>query len=343
MRRGLAMVLGFACAGLFAWLAFRKLDWQATWLALRGADWRLLALAPPVMLSSILFRAFRWRLILADQPGARVGPLMLAAGIGVGANALLPAKLGEAVGAQALGRLADLSRVQSLGILVLTRVVDLFVLFTLVLVATIILPGAALRPVRGAGLVIAALSALILLLPLIGRAAWGATLLRRAAALLRRVLGEGPLDLAEKFARGLASASRVGHLLAFVASTLLLWVVLSVSLLIALRAFNLHVSAMLVPFIMAMIAASAMLPSAPGNVGTFHFFGITALGLAGVAAEPAAACIIIYHALDMLGALVLGVVCTTLAGRWVFVLRSPRPPAFEPECPRAVAPTSEVS
>jgi len=54
------------------------------------------------------------------------------------------------------------------------------------------------------------------------------------------------------------------------------------SLLVALRAFNIGVPALLVPLVMALIAASAMLPSAPGNVGTFHYFGLLALGLVGV-------------------------------------------------------------
>jgi uncharacterized protein (TIRG00374 family) len=325
LRKWLPIILGLALAGLFGWLAFRKVEWQLTWAALASANWALLALAPPLLLSSILFRAWRWRLILRGYPRARMGALALAAGIGVGANAILPGKLGEAVGAHALGRLADLSRIQSLGILVITRVVDLLVLFGLVLIASFVLPGAA-RTVQHFSGIVVSVSGLLLLMPVVLlRTSWGQRLLARVRGLARRVLGPAAVEAAEKFARGLASAGHWQPLAAFVASTALLWLVLSVSLLVTLRAFGIGVGPLLVPLLMSLIAASAMLPSAPGNVGTFHYFGIMALGLVGVERELAAACIITYHAMDMLSALMLGAVCGTMAGAPLLAWRTPRP------------------
>ena len=282
--------------------------------------------AVPLLASSLIFRALRWRLILSEHPGARFSALTLAAGVGLGANAILPGKLGEAVAAHALGRLADLSRIQSLGIIVITRLVDLLVLFGLVLAASFILPSPALARVRVISIAVVAVSAVLLLIPLLQRPGRLAALWSAGRRLLTRVLGQSLADMAEKFARGMAAAGRPGLIGAFVLSTILLWGVLSTSFLLATRAFGINLPLVHAPLIMGLIAASAMLPAAPGNVGTFHYFGLLALGLVGVDASLAAACIVTYHALDLAVALAIGAACTAWSRRLVW-----RPPAPQTE------------
>jgi glycosyltransferase 2 family protein len=322
LRKWAPIFVGLGLAVVFGWLAFRPVNWGDAASAAASANWALLALAFPLLFLSIVFRAIRWRLILGQHPGARLAPLALAAGIGVGANALLPGKLGEAVGAHALGRLADLSRIQSLGILVITRVVDLLVLFALVLLASFVLPARETAAIQRFSIVMLVLTGLLVSAPLLLKLRVCRRLLERFRSVAERVVGPGPIDFAAKFARGLGSAGGFRRLAAFILSTALLWLVLSVSLLVALRAFHIGVPALLVPLVMALIAASAMLPSAPGNVGTFHYFGLLALGLVGVERGLAAACIITYHAMDMVSALALGAVCSLLAGGSVWRLRS---------------------
>ncbi len=325
MGRWLLAVLGLGLAVLFGWLTVRSVDWAAAWHAFGAARWGFLALCVPLLLSSIFFRALRWRLILAAHPGARFTPLLLAAGVGVGGNAILPGKLGEAVAAHALGRLADLSRIQALGIQVITRVVDLLVLFALVLGASLVLPGLAMRSLRYLSGSIVVVATLVLVLPLVFRARWAAGLQRLMRDAVRRAFGAGVLDVAQKFGRGLASAGQLRLLVAFVLGTALLWLVLAASLYVALQAFGIQLSPLVAPLILGLIAASAMLPSAPGNVGTFHYFGLLALGVVGVEPGLAAACIITYHALDMLSALALGAVCAALAGAPLLVVWKPPP------------------
>ena len=315
--------VGLSTAGVFGWLAVRKVDWPAAGTALASANWRLLGLCVPLLSSSVLWRALRWRVVLAQQGAARIGPLALAAGIGQGANAILPGKLGEAVGAHALGRLADLSRIQSLGIMVVTRLTDAVILFALVLGATWFLPSPALRALRGASLIAVATATLALLLPVVLRRQWGVRCLNYAADILQRRLGTGALEVMRKFGRGLTTAGRAPLLLAFLASTALMWGVLSLSLLIALRAFSIELPAGYAPLIMGLIAASTILPAAPGNIGTVHYFGLVALGLVGVAPGLAGACIIAYHALDLVCALVIGAICWTIAGGRLSLWRKP--------------------
>ena len=315
LRRWVPVGLGLALAGVFTWLTIRRVDWTTTWAALCTARWGLLVFALPLLGSSALIRGLRWRVLLHAHAPARWSQLALAAGVGLGANAVLPGKLGEAVAAHALGRLNDLSRLQSLGIIVVTRVIDVLVVFALVLAASFVLSSPTLRTLQTTAIAVIAVCAVALLIPLALRwrsALRPAVMLRRLA---RRVIGAGPLEYAEKFVRGLRSAGQFRLLVAFALITAGLWLTLSISLGIALHALRIDIPATYVPLVMGLIAASTMLPSAPGSIGTVHYFGILVLGLVGVNADLAAACIIVYHALDMLAALLTGAVCTGLARR----------------------------
>jgi len=56
-----------------------------------------------------------------------------------------------------------------------------------------------------------------------------------------------------------------------------------------------------------------MVPSSPGQVGTYEFVGLSALALVAIQGPLALAFIVILHVLTLLGSTVIGVVC--LLGR----------------------------
>ena len=225
----------------------------------------------------------------AGAAGCRtVGPLALAAGIGQGANAILPGKLGEAVGAHALGRLADLSRIQSLGIMVVTRLTDAVILFALVLGATWFLPSPALRALRGASLIAVATATLALLLPVVLRRQWGVRCLNYAADVCS-AWNQGASNA--QIRRGLTTAGRAPLLLVFLASTALMGcsfavVAHSCGLLSAPRRLR-----------AASWADRGQHHPAGAEIGTVHYFGLVALS---VSVPVWRRVIIAYHALDLM-------------------------------------------
>ncbi len=336
MRRWIAVTIGMCLAVLFGSLVARAADWSAVGSALRQANWLSLAWVPVLLMGSVFMRALRWRLILRDHAPARVGRLTLAAGIGVGANAVLPGKLGEAVAAHALGRLADLSRVQSLGLMIVTRIADVLIVFALVLGASFVLPSETIRAYRGVSLAAFAIALAILVAPIIIGGPRFQPLRTRVEQFVAARLGAGPADFLRKFARGLASADRLADLALFLLATVGLWCLFSAALLVTMKAFGIACPVTLAPFVLGLMAVSAMLPSAPGNVGTFHYFGVLALGFIGVESNLATASIIAYHAIDMLGALALGAISAILAGTPLLAWRTP--PA---EPPSAGLPTAK--
>lgn len=309
MRRWTYTIIGLFCAGLLGVLAFRKVDWGEALGAVRRADWPLLALVPLVCAASPLLRAMRWRVILSGVPGAGTVNLIRAAGISVAAGYALPGKLGEAVGAHVLGRLIDRNRLEALGVVFVTRVADLFVLFTLVAVATVVFPSMIPSTIRVAGWSLAITCAALLAGTMLARGALPAAVAGRLTRLLGARLSERGLALVQHFVRGLLVFRSPGQLAAFVFHTLLLWLTIAGSMWLAAIAFGLKVPWYMAPLVTAVAAVGAMLPSAPGNVGTFHFFGVMALSLVSLDRDSSAACIITYHALDLAAALIFGGLC----------------------------------
>ena len=307
---------------------FRKVDWPAALAAMRAADWTRLALVPLVLLLSPLLRAARWRVILIGVPQATLANLFYAAGIGTAAGNCLPGKLGEAFGAHALGRLIDRSRLESLGVVVITRAADLLVLFALALAGTFVFVNGLPNSIRAAGWTVGLIAIALLALPLIARSCVPAEWTRRLTDRLRARFGDGPVSLLDKLCQGIFVFRTLGHLAAFLILTLLLWLSIAVSLWVAAQAFDIRFALGVAPMVMGVAAVGAMVPSAPGNVGTFHFFGILALGLIGAAPDSAAGCIITYHAIDLVTSLIVGGLCLLGTGAPLWRFRRLRPPEF---------------
>src|SRR5437762_2626714 len=97
--------LGLALTVFFLWLAFRHTQWTDLARDIRSANVPLALLAVVVVTMIFPLRARRWRPILDPiAPNLPFGPLWRATAIGMMANNLLPARMGELVRAYALSR-----------------------------------------------------------------------------------------------------------------------------------------------------------------------------------------------------------------------------------------------
>jgi uncharacterized membrane protein YbhN (UPF0104 family) len=305
-----APLFGLALAAVFGWLTVRKVDWGAALGAVQSARWATFSMIPLVLAITVFVRAVRWRLLLPVKAVRHIGVLYRVAGIGVGATAVLPGKMGELVSAHALGRLGKLSRVQALGIVAVSRAADLLVVSMLVVGGAVVRPDAVPESVRGTALLVLFVAGVALLLVALlppgvraaGKDVLGSRMKNRIGA------------LTVKFAEGLGSVTGVAHLMRLLICTFLLWSGLALALWVATRAFGLGLTMGAAPLLLGVTTIGAIMPSAPGNVGTYHFFGVLAIGLFGVGRDAAVACIIAYHATDVLSCLLVGAVCAVLTG-----------------------------
>jgi uncharacterized membrane protein YbhN (UPF0104 family) len=222
-----------------------------------------------------LLRGERWHRILerSDSSVRRSDSYGLTT-VGYMGNNVLPARAGEMLRVVILSRRSGLGKRALLGTVVAERMLDaaalglIFVAVVFGILRETTLPSDRPLVMAGIGLVLAAAGGCVFLL-------------------LRR---RGLLERARAFLRPLAGAPRAllsRHGAGLLALSFAVWALEAAVYLGVARAVGLDISAMGALYLVALTNLFAMLPAAPGYVGTFDaavIFGVKAIGGAGSAA-----------------------------------------------------------
>jgi uncharacterized protein (TIRG00374 family) len=243
-------------------------------------------------------------------------------------NSVLPARAGDVLRAHLLGQREATSRSEVLGTVVVERVVDLSVALLMLLVSLTLsalpksLSGAAIASgvVCGAliaGLILANAAGPRLVRFVVGRLSFLPTHLRTRI-----------VQMGLRLVAGMSTLRGPGRLARFFSLTAMVWcvellVVWQVSLM-----FGLELPAKGVLLVVVALAVGSSVPAAPGNVGTYEFFGIGALAALGVTGDKAFAFVLVLHAVTLLGASAVGAVCLGTQ-RWQKRQTDDHPPAAE--------------
>jgi uncharacterized membrane protein YbhN (UPF0104 family) len=234
-----------------------------------------LALAAALYALATLVRAERWhRIVRLAGVGAQRRDTYALTTVGYMGNNVLPARAGEMLRVVLLSRRTDGGKRQLLGTVVAERMLDAIALAAIFLVVVYgILQETTLpsdKPLLLGGIALALLC--------VGAA--GVELLRRRGALERVLEFLRPLTGAPR-----ALLSREGVVL--LAVSFLVWSLEGSVYLAVARAADLGLSGMGALYLVALTNLFAMLPAAPGYVGTFDaavVFGVKAVGGTGSAA-----------------------------------------------------------
>lgn len=305
--RWLRVALGTALSLLFLWLAFRDVPLADVLSVFQRARYRFVAVALGLVLVSPLLRAARWRLLFhPDQHGLglpRLSELLL---IGQMLNILVPARLGELARIYLMGQLEGRSRARTLGTIAVEKALDALMLFLLALLIPLFVTLPTwFRDARLslAGLVLALFAVTLLLAH---QQAWVVGIVGR----LSRIL---PGNWQERVEQAAGHALCRLDVLRDVSVNLRLqaWslTVLLNSMLTnyaIFRALGMELSFAAALFLLAVLEVGVAVPSAPGKLGVFHYLCVLALGVFGVAKEPAIAYAVLLHVIAFLPPSLLG-------------------------------------
>ena len=300
--------LGITIGIVFLYLACRKIDLDETLLALRTANY--VYLVPTVILTvgSVLIRAYRWKFLLRAIESISFPRLLSATSIGLMANNLLPARLGEFVRAYAIGQ-ANVSRSSAFATIVVERILDLFTLLPLLAVILVFFPFPAWM-VKSGYLVflfnVAVLGLLILLRVLPGKVERFCTSI---LAPLPRQASERFTVLLKSFIDGLKVLSDIWALLSAVTLSIGLWSAVALAIWFACLAFSFDLPFYAPLVVLILISIGIMIPSAPGFVGTFQFFSVTVLSLFDIQQNQALSFSIAFHATQFIPITLTGLSC----------------------------------
>lgn len=275
--------LTLVVSAAFMFLAVRGVQWDEVVYALKQTNVPTLVLAAAGTLAAQFFRTLRWRMIL--RPALRIGScnLYAAAIVGMMANFLLPARMGDVVSAYVLKRSDGASMSVVLTTIVLERIFDLLtiLLLLLVLVTQLSVPGW----LRTGGWIAFASCAVLLMTFLFmerfryfsaGVVGWFVRPLPPAA-------GSFVVDTFHSFVDGLGALRSPKLYLPIIAFSLMMhWAMAGVAL-ICLKSIGLsEVPPLASLSVQVMLCLSSIIPGAPGNIGLGQYACILALNPFGV-------------------------------------------------------------
>jgi uncharacterized protein (TIRG00374 family) len=306
MRKTIQLLIGFLVAAVCLYYAFRGISFERLWDALRRASLLPIFIAALIYMVDFILRSKRWSILM--NPVHKTGHLELfwVMLIGYFANNILPLRMGELVRAHVCGTKLKISRTATLGTILMERLCDTVSFLTTFLVASLFFPFPSYMK-KGAWLLGGTCLAVIVVL----------LLMHHQEEVFWSLLEWMPLphaiktrvqDLTTHFLHSTSGITRPRFLLEAMAFSLAVWVIEGTYLYLISRAFAIHLNYPGAFFLLFALGLSVTLPQAPGYVGTFELFGVTALSLLGIPKEQGLPVILAIHGTQFLFIAILGTI-----------------------------------
>ena len=364
MKRRFKSIVSLLVGTAFVYWFVHQLDWKEVWTEVRWANWAQLALALALLVGTYFVRALRWRVFLAPMARPKLLALFRATMIGFSALFVM-GRAGEMiVRPAALSVKERIHPSASYATVMIERVFDMVMVVVFFAVNLIFFEYVARNSdamrifgwIKFTG---------VFLLLVAAAGIYGLSAFRRgragALAFVERKLGwfspairRGIISLLHHISEGLAVLHDARELTMAVSYTVLIWMMVSVAHLLAVRAFGVPYAE--VPFtgavfVMGLSMLGSVVPTPGGATGPFHTATAGALTLLGVQQSKAASIAIILHLLIFAPATFFGLYYLTKEGLSLDRLRligerevedrneakSEKEPATEPEAKEVFA------
>jgi len=282
-------------------LALRRLQWTDAHAALTGLNGLLLTLALATTMITTFAKAARWRGLLAPSRVSLDG-LLFSIWIGQLVNSLLPGRLGELARMYLVGERQQLGKAKVLSTILLEKFLDLAMLLGLLL-SLLVVSDELLPPwFRPSALPLAAITLVLLMFVLL--TSRGYNLLQRSSVPL-------PTGWRQRLLRGAESLripDQAGTLAHGLIWSVLVWALAASTNYLLLAAFGLHHTLPSSTSIIILVAIhlGALLPTAPAQIGVFHYLCVLALTSLGVRHSVALSYAVVLHLIVYLPIITLG-------------------------------------
>jgi uncharacterized protein (TIRG00374 family) len=309
-------LIGLLISAVFLFLALRKVDPGELKSALESADYIYLLPVVLLVMVSMILRVFRWRYLLRPVKEISFGSIFYATAIGLMANNVLPARLGEFIRAYVIGRRENISKSASFATVIVARIFDGLTILSFLAAVFVFyafsLPGW-LRKAAIITLVLYLLAIVVLVLLKIRTEA----VLRAASFILKPLpdrMGERVLQILDSFAGGLKILHSTREILYSAVLSIFIWVPNIVIIYLLLLSFGIHLPFFASMVLLVAIVIGVTIPSAPGYIGTIQYATVAGLALFGVPKSLALSFSLVYHAAVFIPATIAGIICLPAAG-----------------------------
>jgi uncharacterized protein (TIRG00374 family) len=311
--------LGTAISVLFLYLAFHNIDLHLIYHSIQTIRIPLMIAVGFLTIILYLIRALRWFHLLEPIKKIGLNSLFSSTVIGFAANCVLPARLGELIRANYIGRMERISKGSSLGTIVVERLFDTFTILLIFAFVALFtdFPNqweSASRALRAGGLFLSLLflGAIALLILLKQKTGAFLTVFEKALIFLPQKQRHRLITLLDDFSKGLILVKGPSKLIVVVFYSLMLWGLSVLQIYMLGLSMGLSLPFMAPFLILVLLCFSVVLPSAPGYIGTFHLACQYGLIFYGFSRAHALSMAIILHAAGFIPTVLLGLFAFSL-------------------------------
>lgn len=307
--RALLGAAGLAVTAVCMYLAVRGVKLDDAVDALRASDLLWLLPTIPVFALAIVLRAVRWWSLFAVDERPPLRAVTYALLVGYFFNNILPARAGEVARIIALHKRAQTPRAETVGTVVVERVLDVLALLIILFASYPWLPEISwLRAAAIFGaIVVAVVCVLVVVIVRYDERAvhWLLSPLRRVK---RAGFAERVEQAAVNATRGLVALRDPGIAIRGFLLTIASWLVLAFSYWILMAAFHLDIPVVAGILVTVAINLSLVLPSSPAALGVFEAATIIALRAFDIPQADALSYALVLHLLNLVPFLAIGAV-----------------------------------
>src|SRR4030042_5300697 len=299
--------LGLLSSAIFLYLVLRKIDYSQLWQVLKTANYWWLIPGVGVYFIALWVRSWRWHYLLRPLKTIPTRTMFPIVTMGYAGNNIFPARAGEGVRAVVLKRKEGVPISASLATIIVERVFDGIVMLAFVFVNLaeltrltsvsihIIVFKFGIREVAIWGSV-AFFGALAVFLV---AAMFPAPTDRLVTWLIERLvparIRDKTLSITRRFLDGLESLRSPIDVLMVFFTSVLIWLLETVTYWFVMDAFNFSVSFFHLMLMNGVVNLATTIPSAPGYLGTFDLPGIAVLQAYNIPREVAASYTFVLH------------------------------------------------
>jgi uncharacterized protein (TIRG00374 family) len=335
-RRRLFLLAGPLLSALFLWIALRNANLAQSWNTLRRFDPRLLAVPAAIVIVNFLLRTWRWQIIFPRGLRPRFWLAFRALTVSLAGNNLLPGRAGDFGRCVLVSRKISVSEsTVAVGTLAVEKLLDGIALLAVVAYGLhVLVTERWLHQLAFVGFIVFALAfGFLLLLRL--RSASISGLLHRAADRHRFPFAAKIAALVDSFSHGIAAVASPATLVVLFLQTAAIWATEGGLFYVFGLSLGIRLSASGALIASAILGLGLMIPAAPGAVGTYEFFGSSALRLIGVASAPALAITLLLHAWVLIFNTGIGLLAMATGGVSLSTFRTEKSRTPEPVRDRA--------
>ena len=309
-------MLGGLISLCFIGLLLKRVNLYDTWHTLHSIDARRLVLPLLMLAMNYPLRVLRWQLIFPRQTRPGYWATFRAFAIGTGSNNFVPGRAGDVARCVLLAPDSSLAGSSlALATLAIEKVLDGLALLAIVLLACVYISP----PNWLTKLVIAAMfvfgSALAVMFALRFKADWFLDRMRAMFSVLRLTfLAKKVTALLGSFNVGLNAVTSIARMVCLTAITALIWATEAGLVWAIARTLGLPLSLPYSVVVAAVLGLGLMVPAGPASIGTYEFFVVAAMGLAGIASGSALAYALLLHAWVFVTTSIVGLACLAWAG-----------------------------